>query len=95
MASDWMRLEMLPGVMESDSPVMPPYASVGMPHSGPCTRGKSKNSTSITGAPCSISMPAVRAESSGGRAGACTIASPAVSTSAVAKMSVAVGMLWL
>ena len=67
MASDCERLLMLPGAIESDSPVSAEKASRGSPHNGPCTRGNSTNSSSMKGAACSSIRPVRRSRSAGGR----------------------------
>ena len=54
---------MLPGDIVSERPVSPEKASRGNPHSGPCTRGKSTNSSSMKGVACS-SMTAVSGKAS-------------------------------
>ena len=86
---------MFPGVIESESPVVPPNASVGIPHIGPWTRGKRKKSSTITGTPCVSSTPARRALSRSGRCGPLTPTSPAVSANTVTSMIAAVGIVSL
>ena len=58
---EWMSdVDLVPGDIESDSPVVPRKASDGMPHNGPWTRGKSTNRTSMRGTDCASRAPAVR-----------------------------------
>jgi hypothetical protein len=92
MASDCARLERFPGAIVSESPVMPEYASCGKPHSGPCTRGKRRNSTSAAGAACASSRPAERALALRLRCGALKPISVAVSAKSAAHISAAVGI---
>ena len=91
--SDVDRLLIDPGDMLSERPVMPEYASCGRPHSGPCTRGKRKNSSSITGLACSSRLPAVRRLSFIGRVGAAAPDRLAVTISTVTSISAAVWMV--
>ena len=59
-ASDCVSFEICPGLIDSESPVPPLWASSGRPQRGPWTRGNStKNSTAI-GIACSRIVPAVR-----------------------------------
>ena len=44
--------------MESDKPVLPPAASLGMPHKGPATRGNATNKIIAKGMPIAVSLPA-------------------------------------
>ena len=59
-ASESERLVMLPGDIVSERPVVERFTSVGIPHNGPCTRGKRTKSTSMSGTDCASMAPAVR-----------------------------------
>ena len=46
--------------MLSERPVTPAKASVGIPHSGPCTRGNNIKNTTISGTDCASITAEVR-----------------------------------
>jgi hypothetical protein len=91
-ASERDSLERLPGDIVSDRPVVA-YASCGMPHSGPCTRGNSTKMISDSGMACSSRMPAMRRRGLSPSAPVCMCTQVARTTINVASMYVAVGML--
>ncbi len=65
MLSSSARLAMVPTSMVALRPLRPVIASVGVPHSG-ASRGNSRNSTTITGAPSSAIQPAIFAACNSG-----------------------------
>ena len=92
MLSESASCDRVPGLMVSESPLMPAKASCGNPHSGPCTRGKSTNSTSAAGAACASSRPVVRRLARSARCGALKPTSVAVMLKTPTHMAAAVGI---
>ncbi len=54
---------MLPGVIVSERPVVPPRKSCGRAQSGPVARGKRMKNATMSGSDCSSSPPAGRSRS--------------------------------
>ena len=88
------RLATLPTCMLADRPVRPVRPSAGTPHKG-AMRGNSINSTTMTGAPITAMLPAVRAaaHSGGLPTGMCAITSDVSSPHTASKMPAAVSRL--
>ncbi|MNC97408.1 hypothetical protein D3C83_150550 [compost metagenome] len=74
--------------MVSESPLTPENASCGKPHSGPGTRGNSRNSTSMSGTDWARSQPAERscARNGGSLRPKCRLSMVAVITQVQATM---------
>ena len=93
MASDCATSLMVPGAMRSLRPELALKASCGNPHSGPCTRGNSRNSTSMKGSAWASSQAPCRSGSAmPPRDPGCRLISAAMMTTSAASASAAAAM---